>query len=127
MKNNLRRELMISCLLLMIAVMLGAFGAHALKDSLSERAFTTYQTGITYHFYHGLALILVSLIGDYLKIRIQQVYWCFFMGIILFSGNCYLYALTQSKIFALIVPVGGVAFILGWFLLSLKLYKREQL
>jgi len=126
MKNNLRRELILASLLLMIAVILGAFGAHAFKATLSEKAFATYQTGITYHFYQAFGLFLVAIVGDCLKIRIQQVYWCFFSGILLFSGNCYLYALTGIKAFALVVPLGGVAFILGWLLLSIKLYKRDS-
>jgi uncharacterized membrane protein YgdD (TMEM256/DUF423 family) len=103
--------------LLAIAVMIGAFGAHGLEGKISQKALDTYQTGVTYHFYHALALLSLSAFHHQ---KIYSKLACLFiaLGILLFSFNCYLYALTGIKTFAMIVPLGGLSFILGWLTLG---------
>lgn len=125
--RNVKRELIIAASFFGLSVMLGAFGAHALKAHLSEKAITTYQTGIQYQFLHAIGMFITSFIGHQFKLRIQLPFWFFFAGIILFSFNCYLYAITSVKTFAMIVPLGGVAFIVGWIILITKLVKSESL
>lgn len=108
-----------------LAVILGAFGAHALEQSLSDKALQTYQTGIDYHFFHALALIIgANLLAQ--GHEIQASLWAFIIGIVIFSGGCYLYALTGVKQFALIVPIGGVSFIFGWLLGAFKVLKSHK-
>jgi uncharacterized membrane protein YgdD (TMEM256/DUF423 family) len=109
-----------------IAVILGAFGAHALKDRISPAMLTVYETGIRYHIIHALAIILVALIADKLG-ESAKLAWCsrlFLLGIVLFSGSLYALALSGIKIFGAITPLGGLAFISGWLLLAVTAAKR---
>lgn len=122
----MRTHLIIAGFILMLAVMMGAFGAHGLESHLSERAMQTYQTGVRYHFYHGLGIILLAIVSYLLQLSLRASINFFIAGIVLFSGNCYLYAISGVKIFAMIVPVGGVAFIMGWLLFSLALVRSKK-
>lgn len=102
------------------AVFFGAFGSHVLKASLGEKLFSVFQTANQYHFWHTLALLAVAL----LKIpRPQRFYTAsaaaFISGLVLFSGSLYIYAIYQNRIFAMITPLGGVAFMLGWLFFTL--------
>lgn len=124
--KNTKRELIIAASFFGFAVALGAFGAHGLKAHLSTKAISTYQTGVQYQFLHAIALFIVSFIGSTYNIRIQQSYWAFVGGIILFSFNCYIYAVSGIKTFALIVPLGGLLFLAGWAILIIKLFKSES-
>ena len=97
------------------AVFFGAFGSHVLKASLGEKFFPVFQTANQYHFWHTLALLMVAL----LKVQRPQKFFtasttAFICGIILFCGSLYLYAIYQLKIFAMIAPLGGASFMLGW-------------
>lgn len=105
--------------ILFLAVLIGAFGAHGLKESLTDKYLATYQTGVTYHYYHGLGILILGLIKkNYPELNLKLVYMMMLTGIGLFSFNCYIYAITQIKLFALIVPVGGLSFIGAWALLA---------
>lgn len=116
------KVLSLGSLVLGLAVMVGAFGAHGLENKISEKALETYLTGVRYHFYHGFALMLVGLIKLYVKDFKAKLPSIFFLaGILLFSCNCYLYAVLQIKVFAYIVPLGGISFIIGWFTLAYQL------
>jgi uncharacterized membrane protein YgdD (TMEM256/DUF423 family) len=122
--ENNKRELIIASVFFMLAVALGAFGAHGLKPILTEKAMQTYQTGVQYQFLHAIALFIVSFIGHLYQMRIQLTFWIFTAGIIFFSFNCYLYAFTGVKAFAMIVPVGGLLFLIGWSTLVGKIVKK---
>lgn len=124
MSRNNKRELVIACSFFAMAVALGAFGAHALKATLSEKAMHTYQTGVQYQFLHSIALFITSFIGSHYQMRIQLPFWTFVAGMIFFSFNCYIYALSGIKTFAMIVPIGGVLFIIGWLTLMGKIIKK---
>ena len=102
--------------LMFLGVALGAFGAHALKDALSQEGKAVYQTAVLYHFVHGLALLAVGWLAV-LKPReplIDRAGWAFVIGIVLFSGSLYLLAVTGAKTLGMITPLGGLAFLLGW-------------
>lgn len=102
-------------LLMGLGILLGAFGAHGLKQSLSPLALETYQTGVHYHLIHALALLIIGVYEackPQFDFRLTKL--AFMCGIFLFSVNCYLYSITGIKTFAMIVPVGGVMFVLGW-------------
>ena len=100
----------------------GAFGAHALKGTLTESALSSFETGIRYQMYHAIALMVVAvLIGQYPDVKgLVTTGWCFIAGIILFSGSLYGLTLGGIKAFGPITPLGGVAFIIGWGLLALN-------
>lgn len=115
-----------------LAVVLGAFGAHALKDSISESDIAVFETGVKYQFYHALALLLLAVFLRRMHEKtVKQVFLLFSFGIALFCASLYLLA-TRSlwigdklKWIGAITPVGGISFIFGWFLLALKGYKHS--
>jgi uncharacterized membrane protein YgdD (TMEM256/DUF423 family) len=110
-----------------LAVALGAFGAHGLKDRLSSDMLSVYQTGVQYQMYHALALILVALLSSQLpqSTTVNWAGWLFFIGIVLFSGSLYALSLSGIKILGAITPLGGLAFLAGWFMLVLSALKQN--
>lgn len=103
----------------LIAVGLGAFGAHALKNRLSAEMLAVFETGVQYHFYHALGLIAVGLVAAHLPdsslIRWSGRLMAF--GILVFSGSLYILSTTGIKWMGAITPIGGTAFIVAWGLL----------
>ena len=103
-----------------LGVALGAFGAHGLRGRLSPDMLAVFETGVRYHMYHALALILVGLImGRWSGWLMHTAGWCFVAGILLFSGSLYALALTGVTVLGAITPLGGVAFLAGWACLTL--------
>ncbi|MEM8806021.1 MAG: DUF423 domain-containing protein [Cyanobacteria bacterium P01_G01_bin.38] len=98
----------------------GAFGAHALKDQLTEKALATFETGIRYQMYHALALLLVGLLLQQQpeSSGLANVGWAFIIGVVIFSGSLYGLSLSGLKILGALAPVGGAAFIIGWLMLA---------
>lgn len=123
---NQKITLIIGALLGALAVGLGAFGAHALKNLLTQNGrLETFDLAVRYHFYHTLALLLTGLLMD--KFQSSQLNYAslfFLLGIILFSGSLYTYALTNKTSFAMITPLGGVCFIVGWAMMLLAFMKK---
>ena len=125
--------LQIGILLLLLAVILGAFGAHSLEAKLSTEQLQTFETGVRYQFYHGIAILLAILLyfhyAQRLLIRAAQF---FLVGTILFSGSIYLLACREILGLASwtwlgpITPIGGTFFIMGWILLLLGISKTEH-
>ena len=111
----------------MLAVILGAFGAHGLKSRLTEDLLAVYQTGVQYHFYHSLGLILIGVIAWHIPNSIWLKWSTGFMlaGIILFSGSLYTLALTNLRWLGMITPIGGIAFIVSWLLLVIAVYNSK--
>ena len=108
----------------MLSVILGAFGAHYLKNTLSEYSLSIFQTGVFYQFVHSLGILFISLLSHSLdNINLNLSIWFFISGIFLFSGSLYLLALTDVKWLGAITPIGGMFFILGWFTLIIKSFK----
>ncbi|MFI5221366.1 MAG: DUF423 domain-containing protein [Bacteroidia bacterium] len=114
-----------------LAVALGAFGAHELKDRLNEHDLDTYKTAVNYQFLHALAILVIgiSLRRLYEK-SVKQIYYAFLAGIGVFSGSLYLLATRSLTLgdgllwIGGITPIGGVAFLAGWGILAYKGYKR---
>jgi uncharacterized membrane protein YgdD (TMEM256/DUF423 family) len=96
-----------------LAVALGAFGAHGLRDRLSTESLTIYQTGVQYHIIHALALLLLAALAD--KVRFfALVGWLFIFGVLIFSGSLYLLAITGDRWLGTITPIGGLCLLGGW-------------
>lgn len=111
---------------LILAVGFGAFGAHGLEKKVTENALKVYETGVRYHFYHGFGLFILGILQSIkptLQLKLPAIF--IMIGILLFSFNCYLYAVTGIKTFALIVPIGGTSFIAAWSLLLFKIKGSE--
>lgn len=116
----------LAALLLALGVVIGAFGAHGLQKMVEADKLVTFETGVRYHFFHSLGLLAVGIIGlikPNFKANKSVIF--FLAGILLFSFNCYFYVLTGVKTFAMIVPVGGFSFILGWVALMLEARKLD--
>ena len=97
-----------------LAVALGAFGAHGLKDLLGHNGTTAiWEKAVFYHFIHTVMLFLAAQAKPFRS----SVWWCFLIGIILFSGSLYILAVTDILWVGAITPVGGLSFLLGWTLL----------
>lgn len=118
---DVRLYLGASSFVLFLAVSIGAFGAHGFQHLMTERGKEIFQTGSFYHFIHGLALFLVSLLvaNDILSPAYGRVaFFLLLAGIIIFSGSLYALALTQRTWLGAVTPVGGMLFLLGWLLLG---------
>ena len=110
----------IGSFLMFLGVVLGAFGAHALRSKMSDHAFDMYKTGVLYHFIHALGLFVVAwlmTISSDPKIVLAGKF--FIAGIILFSGSLYLYSLTGTRWLGAITPLGGLCFLTGWVFIML--------
>ncbi len=115
----MRLPIMIGSFFALTAVMAGAFGAHGLRNLVSERSLEVFQTAVTYQMYHAIALVLVALLAGFgLSRRWLGLAAGFFVaGILLFSGSLYTLVLTEIRWIGPVTPMGGVCFMIGWILL----------
>lgn len=120
MERHTRFLLMAGALNAGVAVALGAFGAHALSAALSPRYLDIFDTGVRYHFYHGLGLFAVAVVASHTG-RSALVAWAgrlMIAGIFFFSGSLYLLALTERSVLGAVAPIGGVCFMAAWVCLA---------
>lgn len=111
-----------------LAVGIGAFAAHALKGSLSDRSLEIFETGTRYQMYHALALLLVALLLEREKFSpkfLGASGYAFILGILIFSGSLYALSLTGIKWLGAMAPIGGAAFIVGWSFLAISAFKFQ--
>jgi len=110
-----------------LCIALGAFGAHGLKQMLSTDMLVVYQTGVQYHFFHALGLLIIGLIlFHYPKSRmIAASGWLMLLGILLFSVSLYILSLTEIRGLGMVTPFGGVSFLSAWALLTYALWKEK--
>lgn len=107
------------------AVLLGAFGAHALKDTLDAAHGELWRTAVQYHFWHALALTAAALVPVGKVQRVAML--AFVIGIVMFSGSLYALALGAPRWLGIVTPFGGVAFIVGWIALGTALKQLGRL
>ncbi len=115
-----RRCIAAGALLMLLGVMLGAFGAHGLQGQLTPRQLASYQTGVQYQLLHALGLLVLGLIAQTGRDS-PQLHWSARMmviGIVLFSGSIYLMTAGAPRWFGRVAPVGGVSFMAAWALLA---------
>jgi uncharacterized membrane protein YgdD (TMEM256/DUF423 family) len=114
-----------------LAVILGAFGAHALKQVLDAAQLQTFETGVRYQMYHSFALLIVGILSATFsskQIRLAAVF--FIIGTICFSGSLYALVLLQMNGViglsgvGIITPIGGLFFIIGWIFMLLGILKK---
>ena len=114
----------------MIAIILGAFGAHALKKALSIEQLSTFETGVRYQMYHALFLLFIGIINDLSQKAKKIIYNLVVFGVLLFSGSIYLLATNSLtsfdfKVIGFVTPVGGLLLILAWGVLLLHFIKKK--
>lgn len=111
-----------------LSVMLGAMGAHSLKNVLTEKKLSAFQTATEYMGYHGLALILVGIIciqlAESSAKSLKKVGVLFTTGIVLFSGSIYILTFDGPRLFGPITPIGGLCFMAGWFVFAGVIFKH---
>ena len=100
-----------------LAVLLGAFAAHAMKDHFSAELLQPFDTGVRWQMFHALALLGCAVLAASPR-RLTIAAWCFTIGIVLFSGSLYGYVLLGWKWFVALTPIGGVTFVVGWIVLA---------
>lgn len=110
-----------------LSVMLGAFGAHGLKNVLSEQKLSAFHTATQYMGYHGLALVLVGILciqlGEEGARSLKKIGMLFTAGIVMFSGSIYALTFGGPRFFGPLTPLGGLCFMIGWFTLAAIGYK----
>ena len=105
-----------------LAIIFGAFGAHALKKRLTKDQLNSFETGVKYQMYHAIVLLVLGLNTTY---NSSGIYWCFTLGIILFSFSIYGLVLSDAKgkklkFLGPITPLGGLLLLSGWLLLIIE-------
>ncbi|RKF04369.1 uncharacterized membrane protein YgdD (TMEM256/DUF423 family) [Tenacibaculum lutimaris] len=120
------KNLTVAAVLGMIAVVLGAFGAHALKSKLTPEALESFETAVRYQFFHVLLLLFVNMYKEFTNKEKNRISYFIIAGILLFSGSIYLIYLLKvpAKSIWFITPLGGVLLIVGWALLAYNFVKR---
>ena len=104
-----------------LGVLLGAFGAHGLRDRVTPEMLAVFETGVRYHLVHGLALLAVAWATTrWPNAWITASGWLFVAGIVIFSGSLYLLSITGVRWLGAITPIGGLCFVAGWFILALS-------
>ncbi len=115
-----------------LTIAIGAFGAHGLKAMLDTAALSTFEVGVRYQMYHGLAILILGLAPSIPENLKKKVFLFFIIGILFFSGSIYLLSMNSilpfdATVIGFVTPIGGLLFIIGWFLMAygiLKLKKR---
>lgn len=114
-------QILVAAFTLALGVVIGAFGAHGLRDSLDAYSLGVYETGVQYHFYHALGMLAIPLLARAGFVTEGAAKWAFrllLIGIVFFSGSLYALALSGRTILGAVTPIGGVAFISGWMMLA---------
>lgn len=115
----------------MIAIILGAFGAHALKKVLSIESLSTFETGVKYQMYHALFLVFIGTLNELSLKAKKTIYNLVVFGVLFFSGSIYLLATNpltsfDFKVIGFITPIGGLLLILGWGVLFFNFVKKKS-
>ncbi|MEO4054009.1 DUF423 domain-containing protein [Solibacillus sp. CAU 1738] len=113
-----------------LAVSLGAFGAHALKDILDDYSTGIWNTAVQYQMFHAAALVLIGILmsaklfGEVKQLKIAMI--CMNLGIVFFSGSLFILAVTGIGVLGAITPIGGVLFLIGWAMIIASAMKYAK-
>ncbi len=124
---NQKKSLLVGVILGGLGVALGAFGAHALKATLTQTGrLETFELAVRYEFYHAFALLFIGILQQFLNTKYLRIAsLLFFTGTLFFSGSLYMLCFTNHTTFAIVTPVGGILLILGWLFLGLGIYSKK--
>jgi uncharacterized membrane protein YgdD (TMEM256/DUF423 family) len=120
------KNFIITCFLGMLAIILGAFGAHSLKEVLTSEELSSFNTAVQYQMYHVIVLLFVNGCAAFSVKQKNIISWLFFFGIFLFSGSIYAIQLTvvTAKSIWFVIPLGGLFFILGWGFMLVVFFQK---
>jgi uncharacterized membrane protein YgdD (TMEM256/DUF423 family) len=125
MQAQARRFCQLAALLLALATLIGAVGAHALKVRLSADRYDVLQTAVHYQFFHALGLLGLGLLLDRVPRRaLHAAGWLLFAGVLLFCGSLYLVLAGAPRMIGVLTPIGGLALIVGWCTVAIALGGR---
>ena len=124
----MHKNLTITSVLGMFTIVLGAFGAHALKETFTIDQLSSFETAIRYQMYHVLVLLFVNTYAGFSDRKRKQISWLFFVGILLFSGSIYVIQLTEvtAKSIWFVTPLGGLLLLGGWLLMGFSFRKSNE-
>lgn len=119
--------LMISGIGMFLGVLLGAFGAHGLRQKISPDMLSIWNTGVLYHMLHCLGLAIVGLSWKLVGENQWLTYsgWAMILGVLVFSGSLYILAVTGVRWMGAITPLGGLSFLIGWLFYVFAIYKAN--
>ena len=120
------KNLIIACFFGVTAIILGAFGSHALKEILTSEELISFETGVRYQMYHAIVLFFVAIFDGISTKQKQLINAFFYVGILFFSGSIYLIQLTSisAKSIWFITPLGGLFLIFGWLTMIVLFVKK---
>ena len=120
----------IGVVMMVIAIILGAFGAHGLKEHLTPEKLNTFEVGVRYQIYHGLAFLILGLSADKVQFSLKRPVQFIFAGVLMFSVSIYFLAIQEMlgvslKFLGPVTPLGGVLMIIGWILFLVKIIRSK--
>jgi len=122
----MKKNLVIASLIGVLTIVLGAFGAHALQETLSVNELKSFETAVRYQMYHVIVLLFVNSFSGFILKDKNTISYLFFAGILFFSGSIYAITLgVNPKSIWFITPLGGLFFILGWLKMGISYFKKE--
>lgn len=124
-----KRIVLTAAVLLMLAIILGAFGAHGLKDKVSPERIATFEVGVRYQFYIGLAMLILGFNEEKLRFSLKPTFILLLIGVLFFSVSIYFLAIQEIlgaslKFLGPITPVGGLLMIIGFLIFLVKLMRK---
>jgi len=126
-----KRIVIIGAILFVLAIALGAFGAHGLKKYVDAEQLKTFEVGVRYQFYQAIAFLILGFNADKIKFNLKSISTTLLIGSIFFSGSIYLLSIAEilnisKKIIGPITPIGGLIMIIAWILFIVKLVKAKE-
>ncbi len=127
MNANAQQLVASGAILAFLGVALGAFGAHALKARLAADMLAVYQTGVQYHLWHALGVVLIGILVQLLPGAkwLPVAGWIMVAGIVIFSGSLYALSLSGVRVLGAVTPLGGVAFLLAWGMVAYAVLQAD--
>lgn len=118
-------------ILILLAIVLGAFGAHGLKEHVSVEKIQSFEVGVRYQMYHGIAFLILGLHASKFQFSLKSIYILLLIGTVLFSVSIYFLAIQEMfdvtlKFLGPITPLGGVLLIFGWSIFLIKLIRSKD-
>jgi uncharacterized membrane protein YgdD (TMEM256/DUF423 family) len=125
-----KSAVIIGVVMMVIAIILGAFGAHGLKEHLTPEKLNTFEVGVRYQIYHGLAFLILGLSADKVQFSLKRPIQFIFAGVLMFSVSIYFLAIQEMlgvslKFLGPVTPLGGVLMIIGWILFLVKFIRSK--